>query len=257
MDVHPAPVILTATAVGASHRRRSTDGDDAVGALAHTDAAMAVVADGHSDPRCTRARRGAELAVQAALQHIDAPAGAADLGLAVVRTWQHMVRREVAAEPEAGLTPLAFGTTVLICRAHPGGIDLAQIGDGDIVVARLDGTATRPFAIERTGGSGTDSLSDERAEDLLRAHEVEDPASVSLVALASDGVDNAYPDDAALLDAVLEIQEMGPRSHERRVGTELRRWVERAAATSGDDASVALLIPSPSSRPALRPLRHA
>lgn len=245
-------VVLTASAVGAAHVRHGRPADDAVGGTAEGDAAVVVVADGHSDPRCVRARRGAELAVAAVLAQWQGPSDPMTLGAAVVADWQARVRADLTADPQEGLTPLAYGTTLIAARVRPGRVEVLQIGDGDAVVVVDDGTASRPLppSCPSTDGA-TDSLSDGRAIDLLRAATVATGTGAALVALTTDGIDNAYADDMALLDAVRDIQQLHPHRHERRTRAELQRWAERAAATSGDDASVAVIAVAPQHAPLL------
>lgn len=224
-----------ASAVGLRHRAHGTGGEDAVAAARHRRTTIVAVADGHSDPRCVRAARGAELAV----------AAATGLGLkrplrSTADRWNVQVDRDIERNPlppEHAVGRLAYGTTLLACRADGEGIHLLRIGDGEIVTVDQDGTPERPLG-SKPSGDPVDSLADTdaaiHAESMLIPHD----ARTRLVLLATDGVDAAYADDAGLLGAALDLVGRGADAQLRQ---ELDLWVQQAADTSGDDASVAVL----------------
>jgi serine/threonine protein phosphatase PrpC len=225
---------LRASVTGATHRARGAGNQDAVGIRPMPGGgAMAALADGHSDPRCVRARRGADLAVEAAL----AAGAGPTVGAEVVARWRSLVDDERRAETGPPLPRLAYGTTLLACRWDPQGVTLVQIGDGDIVVVDQDGTASRPLQPRRPP-TGTASLAD---EDVLLVEQAV-PRPPRAVLLSSDGVDNAYPSGDALLEAAEDIARRFEATAAPALQRDVHDWVRRAAATSGDDASAVVLV---------------
>jgi len=153
---------VTATERGAAHRAAGLPNQDAVEVRPLDGGMVAAVADGHGHARHFRSARGARLAVSIACQ------AAADLatrpgGLPalpddlrhllvpdIVTQWRDAVHRDVTAEPftraeesvrRGDDATIPYGTTLLVAIGVGERLLLAQIGDGDIVCIRPDGTA--------------------------------------------------------------------------------------------------------------------
>lgn len=234
-----------ASAIGAAHAARGHGNEDAV-AVRRTPhgGVTAAVADGHSDPRCTRARRGADLAVGAVVEaSTDAGGG---FGSAVVARWRAAVDADRTGDPTAEPLPrIAYGTTLLACRSDERGVAILQAGDGDVVVVDRAGEASRPLrSLDRLVAppGATASLADDDILDVLVETWLPPEPAPRIVLLASDGLDNAYPRDGALLEAAAEIVEREDLRDRRVLQREVDDWVARAAATSGDDASVVVIV---------------
>jgi serine/threonine protein phosphatase PrpC len=235
--------VIRASAIGARHVARGGGNEDAAAVdLLSTGGVVAAVADGHSDPRCVRARRGADLAVEAAIS-----AGAFDrLGPAIVARWRRDVDEDRGRDAADGVLPrLAYGTTVLACRCDERGVALLQIGDGDIVLVNRGGRAFRHLRPKRPAASppgATISLADEDVLDRLVEDLIPPAAAPRIVVLSTDGVDNAYPSEDALLHAAEDMTGRFARGGHQQLQRDVEQWVGRAAAASGDDASAVVLV---------------
>lgn len=237
----PIVTVLTATATSAVHERRHVGNEDAAGSRSSSTGTVLAVADGHSDPRCVRADRGARFAVQAA---IELPEGTASAEALVAR-WRALVaadlRRDPLPDPDPPRT-LAYGTTVIACWIAADRLHLLQIGDGVAVVATRTGaripipprTPDRPFE--------TESLALPGAEVMGRAADVPGEDPLVVVCLSTDGVDGAYPDDRGVRRAVEQLRTLAAEHGAAALQPQLDAWVADAAATSGDDATVAIAV---------------
>jgi len=246
--------VATATVVGATHRHRHQGCEDAVGWVDVTSGdvlAIVAVADGHSDPRCTRSAVGARFVVTAASDLAYDPAVTGEeWSTALIEGWRRLVdqdlrtRRLTVAEYDAPggsdlrVNPrLAYGTTALLARISRDAIALAQIGDGDIVGVTAEGRAERPVPIAAGAPDLTESMSQIDADRIVRRSTIAAAASPVLLLLATDGLDNAYPTSEALPAAAAQL--VTTRSSGRFDRDVLQRWVEDAAEVSGDDATLA------------------
>src|SRR5664279_209365 len=247
--------VATATVVGATHRHRHQGCEDAVGWVDVTSGdvlAIVAVADGHSDPRCTRSAVGARFVVTAASDLANDPTVVTgeEWSTALIACWRRLVdedlrtQRLTVAEYDAPdgsdlrVNPrLAYGTTALLARISRDGIALAQIGDGDIVGVTAEGRAGRPVPIAAGAPDLTESMSQIDADRVVRRSTIAAAASPVLLLLATDGLDNAYPTSEALPAAAAQL--VTTRSSGRFDRDVLQRWVEDAAEVSGDDATLA------------------
>lgn len=233
--------VATASATGAAHLRKGIGNEDAARWASTGGSAVLAVADGHSDARCIRADRGARFAVDAAVDLAvdDGAATAPEL----VAAWTRLVEADREADPlpeEVGDPLLPYGTTAIVCWIDGARFHLLQIGDGAVVAATRT-AAARPVPPDGHEGTGaTDSL----ASGARTARSVTMPLTdlPAVVCLSTDGVDSAYPDDLGLPRAVAELRglavEQGPAAMAARLDT----WVQDAATTSGDDATVAVAV---------------
>jgi serine/threonine protein phosphatase PrpC len=235
--------IVAASATGASHLVRGGGNEDAFADRSVRGGIIAAVADGHSDPRCVRARRGAEIAVDAAL--VVLARGGPDPRRAMVDAWRVGVDSDRADRGEA-MPRLAYGTTLLAARWDERTLTLVQAGDGDIVTVSGDGVASRPIRVAGHGeirSGATASLADDDVLTVFALATVS-PDEPRLVLLASDGLDNAYPTEGDLLDAAAEIVRRPELRERAALQREVDDWVRRAAAVSADDATAIVLLRS-------------
>jgi serine/threonine protein phosphatase PrpC len=236
--------VAQASATGSRHARRGLGNEDAVRCSAIASGMVAAVADGHSDPRCVRARVGADFAVEAAVA-VDATMAPADAAHAVVDGWRNRVDVDLLRNPLAGGGRLAYGTTLLACWVAASGLTLLRIGDGDLVLVDGTGAAWRPLPASAPAdwpAGATNSLADPRAQHLAQVLFVPALRAPRLVLLASDGVDNAYPRSDDLLEAARDLADRRDLQEPARLQLEVAAWVAKAAETSGDDATAAVLL---------------
>ncbi len=245
--------VSTASATGAAHTVQGTGSEDAVTwtwLVEGRAGAVAAVADGHSDPRCVRAARGAALAVQAAVE----VCGGRDLShetlaTSLVGRWRDLVDHDAELDPVPGADASSpadrwsvYGTTLIVCRVDPSGTLLVQVGDGDAVVADHDSAAYRPLPPDGLEASSTThSLSAIDSVTSVRWRALEPTDVPRLIVLSTDGLDNAYPTRDALLTAAEELLVVAVDEGTHSVEAQLGPWVRSAAATSGDDSTVAVI----------------
>jgi Protein phosphatase 2C len=262
---------VTATERGAAHRAAGIPNQDAAEVAALGQGGLvAAVADGHGHRRHFRSARGARLAVaiagQAARDLAGRPgglpgrAGAAEdlrrfLVPAIVTRWRDEVHRDVAAEPFTAAEEtvrrgddetIPYGTTLLVAIGAGESLLLAQIGDGDIVCIRPDGTALLPVPGDPLlDGRHTTSLCSPGAADSFRVAALDLAGSPVLGALlATDGYGNAQV--AQVWESVVSAElagliTAGPPSG---LAARLPGWAAECASVDGsaDDTTLALLL---------------
>lgn len=184
----------------------------------------------------------------------------------IVARWREAVLADIAADPftdaeqgrrRPGDDPtIAYGSTLLLCVVLDQWLVLAQIGDGDVVGVRKDGTATLPVPVDpKLDGLVTTSLCGLNAIADFRIALVETTRTPLLaVMLATDGYGNAqvveeWPSSFSK-DLVVLLRERDMPW----LASQLPSWAARCASADGsaDDTTVALLI-SPAGQSA-RPL---
>lgn len=242
--------VATAAEVGANHRQRERDSDDAVGWAASSETSVlttVAIADGHSDRRCVRSRTGADFVVATAIGLRGDVVGADALTQALIAGWRQRVDDDLAAKPLGGDdlagadARLAYGTTAALCRITAAEITVVRVGDGDIIAVGADGQASRLAEPDRRSGDVTESISAPDAERVARSAVIPAAAAPVLLLLATDGFDNAYPTGEAMLRAASELTGMR-RELGRPIESEtLSKWAREAADVSGDDATIAAI----------------
>jgi hypothetical protein len=271
---HPgAWQVLTATERGAAHRSSRIPNQDAVAALPiEPGGAVVAVADGHGHSRHFRSARGALLAVTVACRaaqdlapQLDGLTGTSQaedvirgaLVPGIVGHWRDAVRDDVAAEP---FTPgedavrgrddamIPYGTTLLLAIAWRRWLLLAQIGDGDVVGVRPDGTVLLPVPGDpQLDGRHTTSLCTPRAENSFRAGAVDTSGTpLAAVLLATDGYGNAQVarDWEAAVSA--DLAGLIASRPVEWLARQLPVWASRCASLDGsaDDTTLALVLAS-------------
>jgi hypothetical protein len=259
---------VTATERGAAHRAAGLPNQDAAEVRPlGGDGMVAAVADGHGHARHFRSARGARLAVSIACQAVSDLAGrpgglpAAPEELRrflvpdIVTQWRDAVYRDVAAEPFTGTedtvrrgddATIPYGTTLLVAIGMGERLLLAQIGDGDIVCIRPDGTALMVVPGDPLlDGRHTTSLCSVGAGDSFRVAAVDLTGTAVLGALlATDGYGNAQV--AQVWESVVSAELAGvittrPVSW---MASHLQVQAGQCASVDGsaDDTTLALLL---------------
>ena len=258
---------VTATERGAAHRAAGLPNQDAVEVRPLDGGMVAAVADGHGHARHFRSARGARLAVSIACQ------AAADLatrpgGLPalpddlrhllvpdIVTQWRDAVHRDVTAEPftraeesvrRGDDATIPYGTTLLVAIGVGERLLLAQIGDGDIVCIRPDGTALLAVPGDPLlDGRHTTSLCSHGASDSFRVAAVDLAGTAVLAALlATDGYGNAQV--AQAWESVVSAELAGPITTRPLswMASQLQAQAGQCASVDGsaDDTTLALLL---------------
>jgi len=281
-DGPAAWLALTASERGASHVAAKTANQDAIAVERAGPAGLvAAVADGHGHWRHPRSARGSRLAVtvgclagreladKLARELPQGPPGAATTASQIarlvrevavpdiVRRWRDSVFADVRADPFTGEEQgrrhrgddptIAYGSTLLLGVATSNWLILAQIGDGDVVAVRADGSSVLPVPADpQLDGLVTTSLcGPDPGADFRIA--VLDTARTPLLAvlLATDGYGNAQVADDWPGTFGKDLRPL-VRAHEPGwLAGQLPGWAARCASSDGsaDDTTIALLIP--------------
>jgi Protein phosphatase 2C len=293
----PGWLVLTASERGASHEVSQTPNQDAVATQPTCDGGVvAAVADGHGHWRHLRSARGSriaaaigcevgqELADRLRRENIlhseqDAPPDPAatasavcallrDFAVpAVIERWRAAVLADLEADPftdaeqdlrQRGDDPtVAYGSTLLLAITLGTWLILAQIGDGDVVGVRPDGSACLPVPTDPLlDGMVTTSLCGRDPSADFRVA-VTDTSADPLLALllATDGYGNAQLVEAWPNAFSSDLAWLLRHRDEQWLASQLPAWAARCASADGsaDDTTVALLI-SPAGLAELAPV---
>lgn len=265
---------IPGTARGVTHFLRDMPNQDSIAHEAAIDlpATIVAVADGHGHFRHARSATGSALAVEVAcrvgaqfaatLAGDPAAAGVAEtvrdsLPQAIVGEWRTEVAKHLAAHPytaqeqsalaDAGDEPeVPYGSTLLFAVIAGGWLACAQIGDGDLLAVRPDGTALSPVPGDsRLDGQHTTSLCQPDAEDDFRTCALDlraDPLLALL--LATDGYGNAQTAENWQPEVAGDLAALAATHDLDWFAAQVPSWAERCASAdgSGDDVTIALLL---------------
>lgn len=261
---------------GASHLRSGRPCEDAFalwsGASGAIPCIAAAIADGHGDSRHDRSRAGAALAVQAAIDElvsfhrIHGETGSrvvlrsefrADFPRRTTRRWREAVlgdavRRKIEILPQEGSGSGDFsryGTTLIASMVLADTILIGQIGDGDVILVRPDGTLDIPIPADTTlMGAETRSLSSRDAHLLWRTATLDRGAGGILIA-ATDGISDSFDGSEGeefkkfITSLAARIREFGIEN----VAGSLNGWLDRySELASGDDMTMVFVCINPS-----------
>jgi len=255
---------------GASHIRAGKPCEDAYGLWSGSSGAQpciaCAVADGHGDPRHDRSRTGSALAVDAAISEMVAfhrsyadgniprqqfRAGfKTDFPRRVTRRWRDLVSRDYersdpAPSPKETVLPDAtysrYGTTLLAALVVYDTILVGQVGDGDLILLRPDGTLVFPLPRDPViAGNETHSLSAPDAHLLWRTATI-DRGEGGVLLVATDGISDSFAgsesEEFALFvhSLVDRIRTYGTDS----VASAMSGWLDRySEIASGDDMTL-------------------
>ena len=181
-----------------------------------------------------------------------------ELARAVVADWRSAVADQLEARPytveerfildRSADTPLIpYGSTLLVAVITARWLVCAQIGDGDMLAVRPDGGSFSPVAgDDRLDGRRTTSLCQPDALASFRtgAHDLRQVPLAALL-LATDGYGNAQADEPWQPSVGRDLAELAACHDRHWFGQEVPGWAQRCASAegSGDDATIALLLP--------------
>lgn len=175
---------------------------------------------------------------------------------AVIERWRAAVLADLDADPftdseqdqrQRGDDPtVAYGSTLLLAIALGSWLILAQIGDGDVVGVRPDGSASLPVPTDPLlDGMVTTSLCGRDPSADFRVA-VTDTSADPLLALmlATDGYGNAQLIEAWPNAFSSDLAWLLRHRDEQWLASQLPAWAARCASADGsaDDTTVALLI---------------
>ncbi|MGB7788476.1 protein phosphatase 2C domain-containing protein [Methanoregula sp.] len=261
---------------GASHLRSDRPCEDAFALWSGTSGAIpciaAAIADGHGDFRHDQSRAGAALAVHAAIDELVSfhrihgetasrvilrSEFRADFPRRATRRWREAVlgdaqRRQIDILPQDGSRSGDFsryGTTLIAAMVLADTILIGQIGDGDVVLVRPDGTLDTPIPADTTlMGAETRSLSSRDAHLLWRTATLDRGAGGVLIA-ATDGVSDSFDGSEGeefrkfITSLAARIRDFGIES----VAGSLSGWLDRySELASGDDMTMVFVCINPS-----------
>jgi|WetSurMetagenome_2_1015567.scaffolds.fasta_scaffold111851_2 serine/threonine protein phosphatase PrpC len=264
---------LGCSRTGASHLRSSHPCEDAFALWSGSSGAIPciaiAVADGHGDPRHDQSRTGSALAVQAAVDelidfhrmhmymvppHILRSEFKTDFPRRATRRWREIVRidagqREIPLSPAGGPDDYArYGSTLITALIVADTILIGQIGDGDIVLVRPDGTIEFPIPCDTClVGMATQSLSSRDAHLLWRTATLDRGTGGVLIA-ATDGVSDSFDGSEGIefqkfiKSLVARVNEFGIES----VAGSMDAWLDRySELASGDDMTLVFVCINP------------
>jgi hypothetical protein len=180
---------VAARSTGISHLRAGLPCQDWIACLVLPDGTfVGTVADGAGS--AIMAERGAQLAVETAIEHVAhvVGKGSTDFEL-ILREAARKAREAVfAAAIEQTAEPRDFASTLLVVIAGPAGGGALQIGDGVIVVS--DGGATWDWLFWPQHGEYVNTTRFLTDEDSLQILEVESlSSSITDIAMMTDGLE--------------------------------------------------------------------
>lgn len=260
---------------GASHVKSARPCEDAFALWSGSAGAIPciaiAIADGHGDPRHDQSRTGAALAVHSAIDElvlfhrmhlIDTSRHSlraefkADFPRRTSRHWREMVtedsgRRGLAQKEDDGSGPSLFtryGSTLIASMVVADTILVGQIGDGDVVLVRPDGTVECPIPGDPSLlGSETRSLSSRDAHLLWRTATLDRGEGGVLIA-ATDGVSDSFDGSEGpeflkfVKSMVARIKEYGVEN----VAGAMSDWLDRySELASGDDMTLVFVCINP------------
>lgn len=273
----PLRRVLAASVRGPTHRRDGLPNQDAMGWWGPDGRGrvVAAVADGHGSPKSFRSQVGAQLAVAVGVsvgrmlvtpgteKLGPRPSDFAAMAADIVGRWTAAVDSHLETVPfrdaelagveehegrpareAVTLDPvLAYGATLLLTVVLEPVAIFLQLGDGDMLAVAPSGHTTRPMPVDsRLFGNETTSLCMREAEHQFRCCTRSlANGEVALLLLATDGLGNAYPDEAALAQVGADLLERISEDGSDTVSGELEPYLTEAANHSGDDTTLVVV----------------
>jgi serine/threonine protein phosphatase PrpC len=252
---------------GAAHRKSGRPCEDAFALWSGSSGSIPYIAfalaDGHGDPRHDQSRTGAALAVQSAVEELvtfhslhlyDTPQHAlraefrVDFPRRVSRRWRESVTEDAERrEDQIAIAGTGFslftryGSTLIAASVVANTILLGQIGDGDAILVRPDGTIETPLPGDPTLiGTETRSLSSRDAHLLWRTATL-DRGSGGVLIAATDGISDSFdgsegPEFMKFIRSIVNrIEQYGIED----VAGAMSGWLDRySELASGDDMTL-------------------
>jgi serine/threonine protein phosphatase PrpC len=237
--------------IGSAHVRKGLPNQDAYGSK-NLGGGIQVLAlsDGHGGERHPYSDIGSKAAVEAAIECVEAyvsvnnrPEHAkllydfeVQLSKEIQSRWLENIQKSNVFE-EA----MQFGCTLLLAVKFNDLIIFLQLGDGKIAVVYTDGVIYYPMPRDlRYENNETASMAQEHAWAEMKVVTMQMESNIHTIVLASDGVENAYPqdyyDDAFFYMALA----ISVKNAEALFEVSLVNMLERAASYSKDDTSAVM-----------------
>lgn len=239
-----------ATVIGSKQTKRGLPNQDAYG-FENLDNGIQILAvsDGHGGDSYIHSDRGAALAIEVSIEvckayferwtsAIDSETVRTHLEEILSRQIGEAWIRSVKEDPDY-LDVMEYGCTLLVLICTEDRIYMMQLGDGKIAIVFEDGVVFYPMPRDEFFDSNmTRSLSSGRAWLEMKVADVPMEKSIHLIALATDGVENAYPND--YYDDASFFLNLAIVDHEA-IPKILPEMLSRATCFSKDDCTVAML----------------
>ncbi len=259
---------------GASHIRSETPCQDAYsiwsGSASGTPCLIVAVADGHGDKHHDLSQYGASLAVKAGVDELfsfyvcfglegsqSALKGhfKADFPRRVGQRWRSAVLEDAKVRLESDISDnpdenqklfIRYGTTLLVALVAPDAVLIGQIGDGDVLLVRHDGSVDAPLQKDPTlVGTATYSLSSQDAAKLWQTAVLE-RGDGGLLLMATDGLANTFADEAQFHIFARSLQDRIDQFGMLKVAASIPHWLDSYSEKgSGDDITLTLVHINP------------
>jgi len=233
---------------------------------------IAAVADGHGDDRHDQSHYGAALAVRTAVEDLvglQTHFGGAGLSSQLVNSFKtdfprrlgRRWREAVIADARSRLLPegseengenselhIRYGTTMLAALVVSNALLIGQIGDGEVMLVRTDGTVDFPLARANEDiGAVTDSLCSAEAHRRWRTAAL-DSSNGGLLLLSTDGLVNAFADENQVKAFARSMKDRIQEFGLLQVASSLPGWLDDYSDRgSGDDITLAVVMIQPGS----------
>lgn len=237
-------------------------------------AVVLAVADGHGSAAHHRSDLGSRWAVEAFTSCAEKFAGEAvllgddpkhqpallDTARALPRQVEHLWTERVLLHeanapargglpegPSAGPDPLAYASTLTGAVATDRLLVCWQLGGDDIVLVGQAGEPDTPLHEGPAPGDGTRTLGEPEAWRGTRVHwqPFTGGAPAASVILSTDGLSKGFADQQGFVGFARGLRDRVMEQGARAVQEQLEGWLSRAAAHSGDDATLVAAFPVP------------
>lgn len=250
--------VIGGSIIGSAHVRKGLPNQDAYGEK-NLGGGIQVLAlsDGHGGERHPYSDIGSKAAVEAAIECIEnyistemrtdskvPPEVVLERHVSKIRyDFENQVSRAIQARwlekiksSDVYLEPMQFGCTLLVAVKFDDHIVFLQLGDGKIAVVYTDGVVYYPIPRDlRYENNETASLAQTQSWTEMKVVTVQMASTIHTIVLASDGVENAYPQDYyddAFFYMALALDVENPEK--------LTEMLERAGYYSKDDTTAVM-----------------
>ena len=247
--------------IGSAHVRKGLPNQDAYGSKnLGGGIQVLVLSDGHGGERHPYSDIGSKAAVEAAIecveayvtkyQNIDSSSAIevfskrlqfdvskirydfeGQVSKAIQARWLDIIKSSEVFE-----APMQFGCTLLVAVKFDDLVVFLQLGDGKIAVVYTDGVVYYPMPRDsRYENNETASLAQKQSWAEMKVVAMQMASNIHMIVLASDGVENAYPQDYyddAFFYMALALDVDNPEK--------FNEMLERAAYYSKDDTSAVM-----------------
>lgn len=231
--------------IGPSHLNKQLPNQDAFAHQVLEDGRSLVMAvsDGHGGAAHPLSDLGAKYAVESAVEEIaiffENRMCEKTLEMGWVKSsFETTISKRIHARWLSKLSdqsPILYGCTLLVAVLLEDYILFLQLGDGKIAVVYEDGTVYYPMMRDdRFTNNETSSLSESEAWLEMQIQLVPNDATITKIALATDGVENAYPDD--FYDDVQFFRNLTDSKEQ------LMTMLEKTSTYSKDDATAVVAV---------------